>query len=475
MPANEVPIHDLPEALVPASDLPGRESAAAPQKKTTFPGRAGAFLKGAATSIVGAPGDIEELAAQTIPKALGMKKGLYDASTVIGDKSKTFLPTSEQVRQTAESLGVPKTPEQYRPYEERGELAPAVAALPALARKGVGLLAGETSKIGEESARIAEKMGFKLAAPQVARASPTMQRGAAGTAKLNQKLANQYASTATGKAANFVDEPFLKGRLKDLGKQFDAVYQGKTFQIDPTAEAAIRHIAANEAAALGPSGVSVVRKAADDVLDHLETNPGTIPGDLLQKLRNALTAKAGSSGGQAAHEIYGLVDEIDASVARNHPQVAKALNELRPKYRATVVLEDLTRRGGIKRGDVSLAKLGDLLEGASIRRKADQEIDALGKIGRDNNLAAIWQKEGEAVGEEGQKAQSLLDAIGAGRLGRMITFPARTGAARSAQRFMNDPAATSALGRFIRGRFGGPANVVLPAGAAARAANPEGQ
>lgn len=477
MPPDAVPLSDLPEHLVPENDLP------APQKKSGFPERAAAFGYGALTGTLGAPGDIEELVSQTIPKWLGASKPLYDASTVIGDKSKTFLPTTEQVRQTGEAMGIPRPGKDVSGYETAGEIAPALLAVPRLAQKGVRLLAGETSRIGEESAKAAEKLGFKLSAPQVARATPKTQRGAAGFEKANQQLANRYASAATGKVSDFVDEKFLKGRIKDLGKSFDKVYQGKQFNIDPSAVQAISTILANEHAALGASGVSAVRSAAEDIMRNYQalTSSGTaipatfaIDGTALQRLRNALTARAGAAGGQTAHEIYGLVDEIDASVARNHPNVAAELNVLRPQYRAAVVLEDLTKAGGINRGDVSLAKLGDMLEGTSIRRKAEHGIDVLGKVGRDNNLIALWEKPGEAIGEEGKSAMSLADALGAGWLGRGLTLPARTRPVRAAQRFMGTPA-VSTTGRFMRGQLGGALNQLLPGGAAARATKGDGQ
>ena len=71
--------------------------------------------------------------------------------------------------------------------------------------------------------------------------------------------------------------------------------------------------------------------------------PGSfaIEGEGLQRLRNALTERARSTSRTNAREIYELVDEIDASIARNHPNVAATLSELRPKYRNSIILEDL--------------------------------------------------------------------------------------------------------------------------------------
>ena len=472
--ADTIPDWDKPSS--PAQNVPDWDRPSAPQEKPGFAGQTpaeyfsdpshrrnlgkdiGAFAYGRGTSVLGAPGDIEQFATTTVPKWFGAKEPLYDASKLFGDTSRTFFPTSEQIKSGLKSVGIEKPSEESRAFETAGELSPLAASVPSLVKGGVKLLAGETSKIGEESAKLAEKMGFKVSAPQVARTAPTTQRGAVGFEKANQELANKYASQATGKESNFVDEKFLKERFKDLGNQFDKIYKGKIFNIDQPAVSAIQTILANENAAIGPSGVSSVKSAAEDIIKGFRTHtasgaaPNTfgILGEGLQRLRNALSAKAGSTSGQAAHEIYELIDEIDASIARNHPDVAEVLNNLRPKYRAAVVLEDLTTRGGIDRGDVSLARLGSLLEGSSIRRKVVQGIDALGQIGRDNKLIALWERPGEVVSEAGQTAKSALDALGLGRIGRALTLPARTSAARSAQRFYATPPETT-LGSYLQG------------------------
>jgi hypothetical protein len=441
------------------------------------PSGAGAFIYGRATGLLGAPGDIEEIVTQTVPRALGKvfpqtmgsvgRKGLYDASTVLGDTSKTFLPTTEMVRQAGESVGIPRPPRELSAYQTAGEISPLVQAVPKLAK----YLIGETGRIGEETARLAEKMGFKLSAQQVARKGPTVQRGAAGWSKSNQELANRKAAEATGKSAAEVDEKFINSRLEDLGQEFDNLYKGKQFNIDQGAINAISQISANEAAAIGPSGVSTVKSAADDILRayrSLVRQPGAaqgtfaVTGEGLQRLRNALSARAASASGQSKHEIYNLIDEIDASVERNHPAVAKALSELRPKYRAAVILEDLTSRGGIDRGDISLNRLGEMLRGISIRRKTEQAIDLLGRIGKGTNLIALWERPGEAVAETGKSVQSLADALGVGTLGRIVTSPARTRGVRAIQRSMAGKVPT-------RG------SVVQPMGVAARIVNPEDQ
>lgn len=489
--ADKIPNWDKPSGQ--EKNIPDWDKSTAPQEKSVFgggglamkdfeearkrPSGLGAFSYGLGTGTLGAMGDIEQLITQTAPRALGKafpetmgsvgRKGLYDASTVLGGTDKTFLPTTEMIRQYADELGIPRPSKDVSGYQTAGEISPALFALPKLAKT----LVGETGRIGEELARSAEKMGFKLSAPQVAREAPTVQRGAAGYSKANQKLANRKAAEATGKSADEVDEAFIRGRIKDLGSQFDKIYQGKQFKIDQPAINAIAQISANEAAAVGPSGVSVVKSAADDILrayQSLAASPGASPktfsiaGEGLQRLRNALSAKGASASGQAKHEIYNLIDEIDSSVARNQPKIAKELNDIRTKYRASVILEDLTQRGGIDRGDISLNRLGEMLRGTSIRRREEQLIDELGKIGKGTNLIALWETPGRGISEGAEAAKSLADALGVSSLGRILTSPLRTRAARATQRALS-------------GTKTGPSATIMPAAVAARTVNPEEQ
>ena len=136
---------------------------------------------------------------------------------------------------------------------------------------------------------------------------------------------------------------------------------------------------------------------------------------------------------QDAHQIYELIDVIDQSVAKNHPEIAAKLAEIRPQYRSTVVLEDLLRGNGIQQGNISLEKLGNMLgqRRSGVRRGAAGDIDQLGEMGRELKLRARWENAGRgATGGE----DVLGKVLGTGSDLASALTGTRTRAARALQR-----------------------------------------
>jgi hypothetical protein len=148
-----------------------------------------------------------------------------------------------------------------------------------------------------------------------------------------------------------------------------------------------------------------------------------------------MSAARSASDRSDAHRIYELIDNIDASIARNHPNVAAELDRIRPLYRNTVVLEDLYRSGGIKQGNISLERLGNLLgSGKQTVRRKGNELDELANIGRELKLRARW----EPVGEEGGFKRDLLrQALGTAMGATATTTGFRSPYARAAQRMVS--------------------------------------
>jgi len=414
-----------------------REKERAQPKEPTFGEKAGALAYGGVTGLAGGLGELEKFGAYTVPEFFGAEKKRDD----MGFGRETIFPTIKEAEQVLKKVGIEKPREEVGGYQTAGEILGGFGtALPGMVKGGAKALLGSTSKVGEQSARGLEKLGFKLSPSQVREAGPSGERGAKGFAEYNQRLANNLASQGTGKGTDFITDTFIAGRLKSLGDEFDKVYKGKTFNIDGDAVNAINQILTEEAQAIGPSGVSAVKDAAEDIIKNFQklssrkgAKPDTfgIEGEGLQKLRNALTERARSSSRTNAHEIYELVDVIDASVAKNHPEAAAKLLEIRPKYRNSIILEDLSRSGGIDRGDISLERLGNLIkkERSSVRRTG-QDIDVLGKLGKENRLRAIWETEGKTPTEA---TQALKEGLGTDIM-RFAGTPLRTRPARVVQR-----------------------------------------
>lgn len=353
---------------------------------------------------------------------------------------RTVLPAAamggtELAGQVGEQFGVPRA-------------ATEVATLglaPSTGRKIGEALVGRTTRTGEALAKKAESLGFKLSPAQVRADVPVPAKGATFSSDANQKLANELASAGTGKQVNEISSDFIGKRLKELGREFDNVYKGKVFNIDQNAVNAIQNILRDELAAIGPSGTSAVKSAADDIIRNfqlLSSQKGAVPGTFsiegegLQRLRNALTERARSTSRSNAHEIYDLVDQIDASIARNHPQVAKTLQELRPKYRNSIILEDLYRAGGIRQGNISLEQLGNMLRGKrEAVRMTGKDIDELGELGRELKLRARWETEGRAA-TEGEDILGKILGTGADIAGKVAGTRGAT--ARSLQRYLSE-------------------------------------
>lgn len=405
----------------------------------TFGEKAGALAYGATTGLVGGLGELEKAGLKASEYIYPLQPG-----EMVEGEPKMWFPTQQEVERTLGKFGIKPPREEVSGYKTAGEILGGVGtAIPSLVRGGIraaGKIAGKTTQTREALARQAENLGFKVSPAQVRRAEPISQKGAAGWAKENQNLANKLASRGTGVEAPEISRTFISGRLKDLGREFDSLYKGKEFQIDQDAIDAIRQIAEAEAASPAVAGVSAVKQVANQILEANSellrvATPGpkkfNITGEGLQRLRNALTERARASGRPDAHEIYNLVDTIDASIARNHPDIAKALEVLRPKYRNSIVLEDLYRSGGIRGGDIDLEKLGIMLRGKKgAVRMPGMDIDLLGEIGQELKLIPMERQAGKAAVADEAALRAFL-----GKGYDVLASPLRTRGFRAAQRY----------------------------------------
>lgn len=404
-------------------------------------GAAGAVGAGAALA---GPRLLRTLGAgvQAIPlpatRAVGAgMRGLGTALQAIPTAKRTaagsgILAGTETVGQAGEQVGIPRIVSEPA----------ALFGAPAAARTVVRGVLGAPTRTREQYARAAEELGFKLSPAQVRADVPIPARGATFASDANQRLANELVSGSTGQVAKEISPEFVRNRLRDLGQDFERLYRGQQFNIDPQAVQAIQSIAANEMQLPVNASVSSVRNTANNIIQNYQqlasrpgAKPGTfaIEGDMLQRLRTDLLGAARSATQrQDAHQIYELVDTIDASIARNHPQIAAELARLRPLYRNTIILEDLIRANGIRGGDVSLEKLGNLVMGRKGGVRSQRDLDQLGEMGRELQLRARWEKEG-AGATAGEDILGKALGTGADIAGRLTGLRGTT--ARAAQRY----------------------------------------
>jgi hypothetical protein len=438
----------------------------------SIPERLGATAYGAVTGLLGTPGELEKFAFKTLPEFAGVKepgetRGLRQATAQKIFGRETIFPTTKDIESYGERVGIKPPREEVSGARMLGELG--VGVLPMVPSAGRAIV-GTPSKTSEAAARRAEELGFKISPAQVRADEPVPMKGATGFAEQNQTRANQLASRGTGKQVNEIDDTFLADRFKSLGREFDNLYQGRVFNIDQPAINALRAIAQMETQLPAFASVNPVKQEALNIINNynslasrLGSNPTTfgIEGEALQRMRNALAQAARSSGNRgSAHEIYDIINVIDESVERNHPQIAAALSELRPKYRNTIVLEDLYRKAGIRQGNISLEDLGDMLATSNKQfvRRTGMDIDELGRLGRELRLRARWQPEGSTASAGEQTGRALGTAlIGRGADLASQLLRTRGSVARRAQKFYAD-------------RPGVGAGLAVPAGLATAAA-----
>jgi hypothetical protein len=431
-----------------------------------FGKKAGALAYGAATGLAGGLGEFEKFAAYDVPEMLGLRE--KDKRDTFAGRQ-TIFPTIEETQKGLAKVGIQKPKEDVGGYQTAGEVIGGFGtSLPGMLKGGAKMLLGVPSKTSEAYAKAAEKIGFKLSPAQVRQDIPVPSKGATFNVAENQSLANKLASASTGKETKEISPDFIRDRLKDLGKEFDKVYKGKDFTIGEEAVASLRSIANNEMQLPVNAQVNAVKNTANDIVKNFESltsAPGAKPssfsidGDALQRIRNDLMSAARStSNRQDAHQIYELVDVIDKSVAKFHPDVAAKLLEIRPMYRNTIVLEDLTRGNGIRQGNISLEKLGDMLgqRQGGVREAATRDIDQLGEMGRQLKLRARWETEGRAA----TSGEDLLGkALGTGSDIASTLTGMRTTPARAVQRYY--------AGKPETVRKFGPGVANVPAGVAA--------
>jgi hypothetical protein len=430
--APEEPEFDV--GRVPVSGAVGAGISAALPKALQYGGKALSMVPTPATKAAG-------ISAQVLGRALGTSPLL--SRTGVGAVTGA---TADVLGQTAEQMGAPRL---------AGELAAGV--VPGISRSIAKSLVGEATQTTEKIARKAERLGIKLSPSQTRKVEPLPSKGASMQDEANQIIFNQLATKGTGKQVDNIDAPFIAERLRTLGGEFDKIYKGKTFKVDPAIENDLNTIIQREQE-LGAAGVSTVKNIADTIANKIKTQGmvKSIEGDDFQRLRNALSEKARSSGSRInSFEINSLIDKIDDAVARYNPQVKTQLNDLRPKYRNAIILEDLYRSNGISGGNISPQKLGlKLLNDPGVIRKQNisKDIDLLGEIGRELRLRALWQSEGARALSDSEKS-----------LGRILNAPTdilssitglRTQQARALQRQIG---ATKPM----------PKKVAAPAGAAA--------
>lgn len=316
-------------------------------------------------------------------------------------------------------------------------------AVPTGIEKGAKYLAeglvGTTTSTTERLAKIAEDLGFKLEPRQLRQDSPKGSPGFLGDIKNNQKLANELVSERAGlKVPEGVDETFIGNRLAEAGENYNKIFGRENgLRIDRQLINDMNEMAAFERK-VQPSDVRSItdttKNLTNKFLDAERQSLGKIQGlqvdgKELQRLRSDISDIARNHpDGKVRFTAGEFLEKIDNNIIRNHPDLAKTLQETNRKYAVGKTLEDLNARGGIQGGNVSLEQLGDYLSknvygyGSGTTR---HPLYDLGLLGKELKLRGRF---------EGVEQGSGLIPGAVSRLEQLLNVPSRMPLARALQR-----------------------------------------
>ena len=379
-----------------------------PVKEPSFGEKVGAGLYGAATGVAGGLGELEKFGAYELPKMFpeAARQNLATIGILpeTDEKPKgrqTIFPTVKEAEKGLQKVGIQPPREEVSGYRTAGEVLGGLGlSTPRMARGAGRLVGGEATQTGERLARRAEELGLQVKAPQVRESSPM----SLSSSRQSQTRANQLASETTGvPGVNEIDDAFIRNRIGALGNEYENLFANQQIRLDPQSIQALQDVAniqnllPNAAAGVSPAA----RQSVNSILAQARQT-GIAPGPELQRVRSGLLTAARNSPDMATRQgIFDLLEGIDQSIARNHPQIFAEIRRLNPLYRNTVNLEQLMQQGGIVNGDISLERLGNMLgQRTGSVRYQPTGLDELGLLGRNLGMRARWEPTGRSYTPE---------------------------------------------------------------------------
>lgn len=158
-----------------------------------------AVPRGLAKGVLGGPGAVEEFLAYSVPEYLGAKKS---------KERPTFFPTPENIGGMMESVGLGRTPEQYKAFETAGEL--------------VGGLKGYGGEVGKKAAKTSLSVKEAAAGTMPARAIEKTFGKASTSGEVGEKL----EKSIVGKLKDYLEKRSkdfegVKNAYYDAGSKFE--------------------------------------------------------------------------------------------------------------------------------------------------------------------------------------------------------------------------------------------------------------
>ena len=188
-----------------------------------------ALVYGAGAGVLGGLGDFENFAVNTVPEFFGRDKNKREK--FLGRE--TVLPTSEEVKDVASYVGIPRPVKGTETYEKVGEIAPAVFA----GGKGLYDLGRFGFNLAKNALTAPKALGKEATFSELGTKIETTLKGKKGqeyqTRKLdadtNYKNAKDIALTKQGQGNAFAQSPQGQKLIKDLEESKYTYSDGKRF------------------------------------------------------------------------------------------------------------------------------------------------------------------------------------------------------------------------------------------------------
>lgn len=199
--------------------------------------------------------------------------------------------------------------------------------------------------------------------------------------KQMRKWHKQILKTA-GADSDRATPELMNQRFSSLGKEFDNLGKGKTFNLTGQFQKRIEEIKNEAGQIYSPAAVSNFEVAVEEVFAGTDLS-GNISGERLNALRAKINARMRKTDNYETKSLLGdLEDSIIEVMTSGDPEVAKRFAKTKEQYKNLIVLEPLVQKG--KAGNISPSKLKDRVAriyGRSYTKGQAGEIGELARIG----------------------------------------------------------------------------------------------
>ncbi len=376
------------------------------KNRADLPGQLYGLGYGAVKSVLGGAGEVENLVRKTVPEYFGAKP-LYEVDT-LGNKSGTFLPTMEQVKGAATSMGIPAPANTSA--ETVGEFLPAVKA----GVSGIQALAGAL-----KNAKNARAANVATSLDDINKTTKDLYTAAKNEGVAIKPEAWNEFSKNLGRDMTSQEAMLTTGTSPAI-KALDTIQAETATNAPITLEKAdkIRESVngyVKEALKSGNDNEArlaiVMKNKLDDFLNNLENNPGSYTGNASKAIPILKEARASSQKGFKADTIREFKELAEAQKgAKYNPVLVE--NKLRDSF---VKLEqDFIENPSLAKAwtPAERAAIQKVVQGGPVQEAMRQLSKPFPIIGVSGSVVPIIGSTAKRISASvGQKNVKLLDEL----------------------------------------------------------------